>query len=66
MEKKLKEQAEKKKIEQLAGMGFPEEWAKDALTHAKVQHARPALLPFGQHYSFVRTCRAIWTRPWST
>ncbi len=36
MEKKLKEEAEKKKVEQLKAMGFPEEWAKDALKETKV------------------------------
>lgn len=35
MEKKLKEEAEKKKVEQLKAMGFPEEWAKDALKETK-------------------------------
>lgn len=43
MEKKLKEEAEKKKVEQLKAMGFPEEWAKDALKETKVANrADPA------------------------
>ncbi|ELR20217.1 UBA/TSN domain containing protein [Acanthamoeba castellanii str. Neff] len=35
LQKKLKEEAEKKKVEQLKAMGFPEEWAKDALKETK-------------------------------
>jgi hypothetical protein len=59
MEKKLKEEAEKKKVEQLKVMGFPEEWAKDALKETKVANwADPAhdSAPI-PHWS--RSCRVV-------
>jgi Holliday junction resolvasome RuvABC DNA-binding subunit len=70
MEKKLKEEAEKKKVEQLKAMGFPEEWAKDALKETKVANradtSLESLVPCRCSLAYVRVARrAILTRRWS-